>query len=102
MKKVLKPKLLLLFALSFVFIISCKKELSYVEAIVEKNCTGDYIKISDSFLLVCNKEKLATFESGQKIQVAFQVINKCNSGNGIICAMAFAFKETVKINGIKK
>lgn len=102
MKNALKIKLLLLFVLSFVVMISCKKELNYVEATVEKNCTGDYIKVNDSFLLVCNKEKLASFESGQKIQVAFQAIKKCNSGNGIICALAFAFKETVKINGIKK
>lgn len=101
MKNALKPKLLLLFVLSFIVLISCKKELNYVEAIVEKNCSGEYIKVNDNFLLVCNKEKLTSFENGQKIKVAFQVIKKCDS-YGAICAMAFAFKETVNINGIKK
>jgi len=100
MKNALKPKLLLLFVLSLVFITSCKKENNYVDAIVEANCGGLFLRVDDKFLLVCNKEKLLQFESGQKVKASFKTVKNCETQD-ITCTL-YAADKTIQIIDVKK
>jgi len=94
-----KYKHLLFFSLMILFI-SCKKENHYIEATVETNCGGLFVKIEDKLLYVCNGEKLLNFESGQKIKIALKMTSNCYP-KGISCAM-YSYDKAIEIIDVKK
>lgn len=97
----MKKLFILLFASSLLLISSCSKDFLQVNAIVEKNCTGSYLKINDKFYYVCNKEKLDSYTQGQSINVQYKVLEGCKSKEETnACTMAFNYEAIVEIKEI--
>lgn len=91
--------ILLLSTSLFVFA-SCSKDFLQVDAIVEKNCTGSYLKINDNFFYVCNSEKVASYTSGQAISVSYEALEGCKSKGTPTCDLNFNYEGIIEIKEI--
>ncbi|MNJ92940.1 hypothetical protein D3C87_106150 [compost metagenome] len=96
-------KILILLLVSSVFFVSgCSKDFLSVDAIVEKNCTGTYLKIDTKFSYVCNSDILASYANGQSVSVSYKALEGCSSIGTAVCAAAFNYDGIIEINEILK
>lgn len=96
----MKKSLILLLTFSFFILSSCSKDFLQVNATVEKNCTGTYLKIDQKFYYVCNKEKIDSYTQGQSISVEYEVLEGCKSMETAVCTMAFNYDAIIEIKKI--
>jgi hypothetical protein len=94
-------KLFFLFlTLSFTFFISCSKDFVQVDAIVEKNCTGTYLKINNKYFYVCNQSTLSSYPSGQSISVSYELLESCAAMLQPTCDLNFGYESIIEIKEI--
>lgn len=94
-------KLFILFLATSIFAFtSCSKDFLQVDAIVEKNCTGSYLKINDNFFYVCNSEKVGSYSSGQTISVSYEALEGCKSKGTPNCDLNFNYEGIIEIKEI--
>lgn len=76
---------------------SCTKQ-KLKNAIVDKDCTGTYIRINSKAYSVCNKESLDNFNNGDQVNVKFQETQECDSVE-IFCLLVYPYTvvSTVEI-----
>ena len=74
-----------------------------VEAVVVKDCTGTYVRVSEKDYLVCNKELLDQNQSGDTLHVRFEQISHCpRLDTTIVCMMYHQHEGLVKLKKINK
>lgn len=73
----------------------------YRKATIIRNCTGTYLRFGKKSYMVCNSEKLSTFESNQKLKVKTRKVKSCPAPEGEICMLYYEYKGAVEIKGIK-
>jgi len=95
----MKKALILLFTSSLFVLSSCSKDFISVDAIVEKNCTGTYLKINDKFSYVCNQEILASYTNGQAINLSYKTLEGCSKAPNS-CNLNFSYDGTVEVKEI--
>lgn len=78
---------------------SCSKKED--NATVIKDCTGSYIRQNDKDYFICNEEVTSTFETGTKVYVEYNKVNKCDQLNDAICLMLHLSEGTIEITKIK-
>lgn len=86
-----------LFLLALLF--SCEKS-GKNGAIIIKNCTGTYLRISDKEYKVCNHQKLAEYNHGISITATYKRLKKCNDP-ATYCMMAYPNDGFIKVVSIK-
>lgn len=96
----MKKVLILLLASSLFFVSACSKDFLTVDATIEKNCTGTYLKIDNKFSYVCNSEVLASYANGQAVSVSYESLEGCSSTGSTVCAMAFSYDSVIEIKEI--
>ncbi|RZL20638.1 MAG: hypothetical protein EOO96_24815 [Pedobacter sp.] len=96
-------KILILLLTSSLFLVSaCSKDFLSVDAIVEKNCTGTYLKFDTKFSYVCNSDILASYTNGQSVSVSYKALEGCNSIGSAVCSVAFTYEDVIEIKEILK
>lgn len=85
---------------SLFFLSACSKDFLQVDAVVEKNCTGSYLKINDTYHYVCNQEMIASYTNGQAISVTYEVLEGCKSKGTPTCDLAFNYANIIEIKEI--
>ncbi|MCO6498365.1 MAG: hypothetical protein J5I50_11970 [Chitinophagaceae bacterium] len=82
----------------------CKKEGNYnlVEATVVIDCTGTYLRVAKLDYAVCNEEKLASFENGEKVLASFTVIKDCKSLKPVTCYLYHPYESLVTVKQVKR
>jgi hypothetical protein len=98
----MKKLLILLLTVSLFTLSSCSKDFIQVDAIVEKNCTGSYLKIDDKFYYVCNQDVIAAYTNGQQISVSYEALQGCKSKGTPSCDLAFSYESIIEIKEILK
>ncbi len=98
----MKKVLVLLLTFSLFLLSACSKDFLSVDATVEKNCTGTYLKIDNKFSYVCNAEILASYANGQAISISYKSLEGCSSIGNTVCAMAFSYDNIIEIKEILK
>jgi len=94
-------KLFFLFlTFSFIFFISCSKDFLQVDAVVEKNCTGSYLKIDNKYYYVCNQSMISSYASGQSISVSYEVLEGCAGLSTPACDLKFNYDSIIEIKEI--
>ncbi|MES2557524.1 MAG: hypothetical protein V4604_15320 [Bacteroidota bacterium] len=73
----------------------------YRKATIIRNCTGTYLQFGKKSYMVCNSEKLASFESNQRLKVKTHKVTLCPAPEGEICMLYYEYKGAVEITGIK-
>ncbi len=70
---------------------------------VTRDCTGTYLQMDKGKdLYVCNREVLKDFKEQEKVNVAFDKIDKCASDTGMVCMMFHAHDFMVNISFVEK
>jgi len=93
-------KLTILILSTSLFFLSCSKDFLQVNAIVEKNCTGSYLKIGDKFFYVCNQSKVESFANGQTITVSYEILEGCSTKGTPNCDLNFNYEGIIEIKEI--
>ena len=87
----------------FLLILSgCSKE-DFQNAIVVRDCTGTYLRVTDKDYRVCNLDKVASFPDGAEVTAKFKTIDgdDCDALHDFWCAMFHASEGMIKIEKIK-
>lgn len=93
-------KLLSFAAILFIaFLFSCEKS-GKNGAIIIKNCTGTYLRISDKEYKVCNHQKLAEYNHGISVTATYKRVKKCDD-TAVYCMMAYPNDGIIKVISIK-
>ncbi|WP_113639412.1 hypothetical protein [Nubsella zeaxanthinifaciens] len=85
---------------SIIFLSSCSKDFLQVNAIVEKNCTGSYLKIENKYYYVCNQSIISSYTSGQAISVSYEVLEGCAGMTTPDCYLNFNYESIIEIKEI--
>ena len=72
-----------------------------VEAELNIDCTGYYLKVEDQEFRVCNKEILEDLKQEDKVLVRMKKIDKCSSDE-IVCMMFHPYEYDVKVQFLRK
>lgn len=96
----MKKILILLLSTSLFMLSSCSKDFIQVNATVEKNCTGSYLKIDGKFFYVCNADKIAAYTNGQDISISYEVLEGCKSKGEPSCDLNFSYESIIEIKEI--
>ena len=68
---------------------------------VVKDCTGVYLRENGIDHLVCNKELLSDYESGEQVKITFENVNECYGlQDEVTCMMAHAYQDKIEIKKI--
>jgi hypothetical protein len=86
--------ILFVFALLVIFS-SCGKRMEE-NAIVVKDCTGTYLRISEHDYLVCNPEELEQINSETEITAEYREKDDCNF-EGPVCMLYHPYEGAVKV-----
>lgn len=84
-----KTTFVFLIVLSILFAASCKKKNQ--KATVIKDCSGTYIRLNDVDHMVCNEDRLDSFDPGTEVEVKFVRDDKCVSDR-VHCMMVHEHK----------
>lgn len=95
-------KTALIIALCCAVFAGCKKG-SPKNAIVYRDCTGTYLRITGKDYQVCNLEKVAPFRDGAAVTASFKNIATCNGSakDAIVCMMLHANEGWIEVTDIK-
>lgn len=55
---------------------SCKTT-NFVNAEIQRDCSGTYVRINNEDYLVCNKDELNKFDNGDKVELSINKIKEC-------------------------
>lgn len=72
-----------------------------VEAQLNIDCTGHYLKVKDQEFRVCNKEILEDLKQEDKVLVRMKKIDNCSSDE-IVCMMFHPYEYDVKVQFLRK
>ncbi len=90
-----------LVGLNLIFLNSCSKQLT-TEGYLNKNCTGDYIKINSKEYLICNYKMIENIANGSKINFNYKLVNQCSENdNRVHCLMLYEHDGFIEIKKIK-
>lgn len=78
---------------------SCEKS-GKNEAIIIKNCTGTYLRISGKEYKVCNHQKLAGYNHGISVTATYKHLKKCDDP-ATYCMMVYPNDGLIKVINIK-
>lgn len=87
MKKLEFRLITLFFAGSFVM--SGCYRVAGVKGEIERNCTGVYLKIEDTFLRICNTASVVAYADGALVKASYTDADQCSADGDIVCAMYF-------------
>lgn len=97
----MKKFVILLLITSTLCFYSCSKDFIKVDATVEKNCTGSYLKIDNKFYYVCNADKITSYNTGQAISVTYEVLEGCKAKSEVnACELLFSYEAIIEIKAI--
>jgi hypothetical protein len=89
-------------ALLSVVLTACSS-VNGVQAIVVRDCTGTYIRVSEKDYLVCNNDLLEKKQTGDTVRVRFQSIQTCpRLDTTIVCMMYHEHNGLVKLKKVNK
>jgi hypothetical protein len=98
----MKKFFILLLTTSVFFLASCSKdEFISVNAVVEKNCKGSFLKIDDRYFYVCNSEKVASYSTGQNLNITYRVVEGCQSRQQNNCDVSFTEAGIIEVDEVK-
>jgi hypothetical protein len=87
-------------ALLSVVLTACSS-INGVQAIVVRDCTGTYIRVSEKDYLVCNNDLLEKKQTGDTVRVRFQSIQNCpRLDTTIVCMMYHEHHGLVKLKKV--
>ena len=79
---------------------SCDK--AYTDALVERNCTGTYVKMGEDYFAVCNADVLTEYTHGSAVDIQYKKLSDCTAYlDDVICMMYFHHEGYVEITKIK-
>ncbi|TNF47982.1 MAG: hypothetical protein EP305_06555 [Bacteroidetes bacterium] len=91
---------LFLASVMFLFLSGCMSTTG-VEAQLNIDCTGHYLKVKDQEFRVCNKEILEDLKQEDKVLVRMKKIDNCSSDE-IVCMMFHPYEYDVKVQFLRK
>lgn len=96
----MKKFFFLLLASSLLTFYSCSKDFLQVEATIERNCTGTYLKVDDVFYYICNQDKVSSYTNGQAISVSYAALEGCKTKPVATCDLNFGHEGIIEIKEI--
>jgi hypothetical protein len=79
-------------------VLSSCSTVSGIEAVVVRDCTGTYVRVEGKDHLVCNRDKLKAFETGDTVRVRFKKTTYCQElKDEIVCMMYHEHEGMVKL-----
>ncbi len=83
---------------------SCTTKPDHTKVVrVTRDCTGTYLQVDQGKdIFVCNHELLDEFAEGQKLEVAFDRVEKCESDSTMVCMMFHPHDKKVKVTYVEK
>lgn len=72
--------------------------VSGIEAIVVRDCTGTYVRVEGKDHLVCNRDKLKSYQEGDTVRVRFKKTTYCDELKDVmVCMMYHEHEGMVKL-----